>query len=82
MGGKGMGALKLPKALPGFVGCVKGTGSGQLFLFRPLYPADKVFLFLVLEMWGHCKEQGMVIEDACNCMWGKMVCNIFLMTLK
>lgn len=60
-GWKGAECFKVTAGFQSFVGCVKGIGSGQLLLFTPLYPTDKVVLFLVLEMWGHCKEQGVVM---------------------
>lgn len=61
MDGKGWSALRLLLASQAFVVSMKGIGSDQLLLFMPLYPTDKVDLFLVLGMWGHCKEQGRVI---------------------
>lgn len=72
----------LLEATQASVGHKTGKGWSLLLLFMPLYSADKVLLFLVLESWGRCKAQGKVTEGACNCISEKMMCNICSMTLK
>lgn len=56
----------LLEATQASVGHMPGKGWSLLLLFMPLYSADKVLLFLVLDSWGLCKAQGKVTEGACN----------------
>lgn len=61
MCGKGRRPLRLLEATQASVSHKTEIGLSQFLFFMPLYQTGNVLLFLVLEIWGHCKAQEKVI---------------------